>query len=516
MLRKLLVLTLLVFSVLTLSVACDGSKNGSTVGFTLSELPDIGKFNPKSSPTFFGEALTSFVPNDGYGLLVPYFGGKFDYKLVGEKSEGNVSETPFFTAPLFGLCTADGKIVTAPIFEGIEFCDGFYLCEIFNRNAAWEKRYSSDSSYTPCGQALIIPSDGSSVAELEIVRRNIYYCGDGIFAYTPKTENGVNSAEEVFCNAKGETLHSERVGLQTVKFFGGIALLFGFGKNERGEEITVPRFVDTSFETVSVPVEADTLDCGFFSVGDGRGNFGVTDGKNMLLPLEYDAVFGDENGVVALKGTNAYAFDSEMKPLGTFAVGGDGLKNNVIDAAVIGPDTIFVETVYTGSFLLSLSGKKVGRDVEGSVFFPEYEIYAVSFNKYAAVFDSGLNEIYRVGSGYYCHGRTPRFDVPVFFNSDLTEAVVYNPSDGKAKTFSLYMPYYAFGKNLTLATGSPEKRNLALTDPVTGETKTRFDGFVRVFGSAVGTLVGYNLDGLAVTADENFKVLCRTPLNETD
>ena len=77
----------------------------SPVSFRLEKLPDIGKYRQKKAECFYAAPLREFRASDDYGALLPYSLGSnpAGYGAIGR----------------YGFMTADGKIVTAPIYESI-------------------------------------------------------------------------------------------------------------------------------------------------------------------------------------------------------------------------------------------------------------------------------------------------------------------------------------------------------------------------------------------------------------
>lgn len=73
--------------------------------FRLKELPDIGKYKTKAAACFYDAPLREFRTSDGYGALLPYSLGNqtAEYGAIGRS----------------GFMTADGRIVTAPIYESV-------------------------------------------------------------------------------------------------------------------------------------------------------------------------------------------------------------------------------------------------------------------------------------------------------------------------------------------------------------------------------------------------------------
>lgn len=517
MMRKIFSLLLAVAVFLTVFAACDNSDENPTKKptreFTLAELPDIGEYKPKGSPTYFDTALTEFVPDDGYGTLVPYLGDRSEYYLDEETAASRGFIGTYFVIPIYGLCTADGRIVTAPIYKSVEYRDGYYLLERFklaNISSFLSSVFVGDTDVTYS----IIPADGSFVTELK-THGTASYCGDGIFAYPYLVSR--DFVKTAYCTARGEILHFEKdevVGF-ALSFYNGVALEETFvSESADGESEYAYRFVDTSFNTVSSPAEAKDFRCGLFAVGNGHGKYGVTaNGKDMLLPVEYNGVFGDENGIVAVKGSTAYAFDPDMKSLGTFDIGGDGLKNNVEAARIVSPDAVCFSTSYTDTFLLTTSGKKqVLSDFYSVVFYPDYGVYTASFNAGGIVFDRDLNRVFVTPANYIVNYWESACNIPVFYDTSELSMLVFNPQSGETRSFE-FADYFSDFENFLL-TGSSKERTLALTDPVTGEQKTKVDSLARSLGTALGTLVFYDRGGYAYTVDENFNTVCCAPINE--
>ncbi len=73
--------------------------------FHLKELPEIGKHQTKQAAYFYDAPLREFKPSGRYGTLIPYAlsDSKSDYSSLGN----------------YGFMTADGKIVTGPIYESV-------------------------------------------------------------------------------------------------------------------------------------------------------------------------------------------------------------------------------------------------------------------------------------------------------------------------------------------------------------------------------------------------------------
>ena len=104
----------------------------------------------QGTPCFYGEPLMELIPATDYGLLYPYVGGMTQRELFGHE-------------PLLGLCTANGQIITAPIYGSyFRFTDGINTANLLH-NTAGEKSATGDQ---PC---TLYATDGSWALEFESV-----------------------------------------------------------------------------------------------------------------------------------------------------------------------------------------------------------------------------------------------------------------------------------------------------------------------------------------------------------
>ena len=76
------------------------------VSFRLPSLPDIGGYRQKKPTYFYDAPLREFEASDGYGTIVPYC----------VASNGEVGS--------YGFMTADGKIITDPVYSSISLLEG--------------------------------------------------------------------------------------------------------------------------------------------------------------------------------------------------------------------------------------------------------------------------------------------------------------------------------------------------------------------------------------------------------
>lgn len=108
------------------ATATDAAQSASVV-FQLDKLPELGPHRAKTARTFYDAPLKRFEPSEDYGLLIPYRLHSDDMLL------GSLGR--------FGLMTADGRIVTGPIYSEIAVwqMDGktYYraACHVFEESA---------------------------------------------------------------------------------------------------------------------------------------------------------------------------------------------------------------------------------------------------------------------------------------------------------------------------------------------------------------------------------------------
>ena len=115
--------------------ATDAAQSPFTA-FQLDALPEIGSYRPRTVRYFYDAPLQRFEPSEDYGLLIPY-------RLHSEdRMMGGLGR--------FGLMTADGRIVTGPIYSDVTvwqiYGKTWYraACHIFEENASPLPRWEED------------------------------------------------------------------------------------------------------------------------------------------------------------------------------------------------------------------------------------------------------------------------------------------------------------------------------------------------------------------------------------
>lgn len=181
---------------------------------------EIGSYISNEKYERLNDSYSDVVkPSDTYGKLVPYLGDviKFDYSSVVEafgdeetfelyargESDGDV-----FTLQTFGLCTAEGKIVTDPVYSQILYNDSYYLCtRLETRNNA--DIYAITDFVSEDGSIVVNNQDERPIYILNNTQIVTFY-GSGTYSYDFKTF--YNSEGKKLENSKGNDI--DRNGLR--------------------------------------------------------------------------------------------------------------------------------------------------------------------------------------------------------------------------------------------------------------------------------------------------------------
>ena len=123
--------------------------------FELPELPEIGEYDAVTVKRISPDYIDHFTPSDDYGILYPYASAP---RRFAPDYDEEYWEHDF----QYGLCTADGTVVTDPIYSEIEGQNGYYLL--------WQ--YAPDAENYYAAKCFCIPADGSSVRQLPVTRKN--------------------------------------------------------------------------------------------------------------------------------------------------------------------------------------------------------------------------------------------------------------------------------------------------------------------------------------------------------
>ena len=127
----------------------------------------------QGTPCFYGEPLQAMVPSPDYRFVYPYVGGM----VYDQYGGGRAYKVHSWKNELYGLCTAAGEIITAPIYSSyFRFTDGEHIANLLY-NTAGEKSALDDQ---PC---ILYPPDGSWVLEFEsvLMHQNVSVLTEGFF-----------------------------------------------------------------------------------------------------------------------------------------------------------------------------------------------------------------------------------------------------------------------------------------------------------------------------------------------
>ena len=136
------------------------SEQAVSSGFRLEELPEIGSYQSRTVKCFYEEPLPEFRASDDYGTVIPY-------RLA---SNGQV--------PSYGMMTADGRIITGPVYSSVGLLEGggrsVYSARLKTRFSGSPEEDDLNRSAYPenCLYQLILP-DGSKCRSLSEVTPSV-------------------------------------------------------------------------------------------------------------------------------------------------------------------------------------------------------------------------------------------------------------------------------------------------------------------------------------------------------
>ena len=494
--KKAVALFLLFIMLLTLFCACGkndetqptSSPDPTTWGFTLDELPDIGKYKSADSPRMFDEYVDNLIPRSDYGELVPYLGSVAQYESV-EDEDAYVSG---MIRGYYGLCTVDGVIVTDPVYASIEYCDGYYLLEKTLRD---EDIYLSDYS--------VIPKDGSSIFEFP-KKKYVVYRGDGVFSCGVFSVAVAVGSETAFYSATGEYLFTADGDSDVSSFFDGAALLTVYGSdmeyyiiNKSGKRIKKLEYGASVFTVFS----RDT-----FVVYGADGKSGLYRGAKQLLPCEYDYICTNSDGdILALKNNTFNIFDKNVKPVVSFDISGsftanyisfDGDLVSLRDRDIVYTFTgvsrkcDYVDELGNGLYLLHADSKQtvVDKNLKTVCDVPEdcRQIMFCGSEKYllCLINDDGSGDYYRL--------------------LDKNSGKLSNEKYQKLLNRKYLLKKNEDGSGFSVI--APDDLSVICT----------YDTFIDSVETSRGTLYVYDCDGYVWTVNSDWNVLCRTTMNLTD
>lgn len=324
--------------VLNLS-ACGGSSEKDEPGFLKFEntpsvlfIDDDGHIANRYNEN----RTTEFNPSPDYGGIMPFIGKYLTYKLTDKDGEHTV------TAPLYGLCTDDGKIIVDPIYnsaEKITLDDGNSFYQLYidsgvkNRSGkhwavaydgSWKIDLGKDSIYSG------ISGDGTLAFERTRVisknKTNHYYDfydlnGKKLFTFEPLQNKSDKNTSLISNFSDGFAAVNE------TKVDGKTTTNAGYYINKKGEK----RFSGFTF--------AGDFHKGYAIVADKDGLYGVinTKGEYLFEPSFKTINYNPDLGLFACEGDDKYTiYNTKKEAIKTiFAKNSDlkivGYENKIIE-----------------------------------------------------------------------------------------------------------------------------------------------------------------------------------------
>lgn len=198
------------------------TEEGTSV-FQLASLPDIGSYESKEKYEYFYDTpLDTFVPSDEYGSLAVYVVHRNYTDSFGHKSPWDV----------FGFMTADGRIITAPVYSVVTYAEnggvGFYIAQGDESGGTYD---TSDFVYT------LISADGSKT--LDGGNLTDSFTDGFILTHSADDRCRVYSPQfELICEFEQDIALTEGETAMTMNFAGKAGSNYVFyNRDDSGEEI---------------------------------------------------------------------------------------------------------------------------------------------------------------------------------------------------------------------------------------------------------------------------------------
>ena len=489
---------LLLFAVL-LALFCACKKNGETQptsssepttwGLILDELPDIGKYKSADSPRMFDKYVDNLIPRSDYGELVPYLGSVVQYETA-EVEDVYMSE---MIRGYYGLCTVDGVIVTDPVYDSIEYCDGYYLLG---------KNHSGDDTET--SETFLIPKDGSSIFEFP-KNKSVSYRGDGIFSCCEASYGAVDS-DTSYYSAAGKYLFTADESSSVSEFVNGTALLYAYGSDFKLEYYIINKSGKRIKKFEYGVAGAASTAPGEFVVYGADGKCGLYRGEKQILPCEYDSVCSDDYGnIFAVKNKTVTVFDENKKVKTTFDISGNfNAKRINLDGDLISVGDRNMVYNFTGASRQCDYADELGNG-----------LYLLHIGRKQTVVDKNLKTVCDVPED----GRPQAFFasekyIPCLFNDDGS-GYYYRLLDKNSGKLSAE-EYPELLNRKYLLKKNEDGSGFSVVAPDDLSVVRTYDTFIDSVETSRGTLYVYDCDGYVWTVDSDWNVLCRTTMNLTD
>ncbi len=518
--KKFFAATLLLCIAMTLN-AC---KKEVDPFLKLSSVPNAQiSVSTETVKRFFDYYNDTLTPSDEYGELVPFAGDILAYKST---KEGDQSKT---YQVLYGLCTADGRIVVDPVFDNAvtHKIVGGQLYELYVGSAEAkyaEKRLliASDGSWMmelpKNGNVSSISGDGRFVIERTVtVRRNkknvkiIYYDfynmanGKKVFTFDKKLTQAANTSFEIGNFSNGLAPVNVTVTTETA------------GKDKDGKNITIKNeersayFINTSGKKVFCEQTFTMVEEfweGLAVIQNTDGLWGVIkqDGTYLYEPQFKKINRNASAGYFACEGEDCY-YINDTNGQTAFNVYSENADINVIGTENI----IYKKTFnYSGKteFFSAVTGKAFVCNTTGQ--FPdansgEHGIFTCSYGSVTDVFDcfgNSIAEIVGFGEIKGVYG-----NIAVIGNADGNKTMVLNIATGEKSDWLdgvFAGPAHDNGKCIVLSSGG----KYSTFDIISNEVISQCE-YVKVWTLGNNSVLNVCDDGYVTLYGKDMNVLIR-------
>lgn len=464
---------------------------GDKTSFKLSYLPDIGEYKKEAAPKrWYEDYIDELKPSDEYGELSIYIGKISNYTIWDDYDESMEVDDE---RALFGFCTKDGTIVTDPVFDRIELCDGYYFY-----SKPVKKTYQSDGENMEFynDAFFLTPTDGSKVLQFKTDDAYGSYYGDGIFGF------GSGDIGDFF-DAEGNNLtqNSTEDSNYIRAMYGGAMICFSYGDSHQAY------FVDRQFKRTSDKTYEDLRHFfGDYFLAELDGKYGLVDKNDkVILPFEYDELFNnydneEHEAFAARKDSEIIIMDDDFKEL--FSVTPDNINFSPLG---ISDKTVVVDN----NKLYHKNGKVlIG---EENWFYNDDGIYSGIYGGKLTVVDDELNILEEFDAEYMSESVDKDNDIWILTkqldDGSKLESIAYNR---KTKEFIKDIRYngsYSDDSDLYYVKGEDGKYYAHRLS--NNEKLFPCSGIVFKVDTPSGELYGYENGDYTYTVNEKFEEILK-------
>ena len=279
--------------------------------FELPELPEIGEYDAVTVKRISPDYIDHFTPSDDYGMLYPYAAAPRAFAPDYDEEYGKHDFQ-------YGLCTADGTVVTDPIYSAIEAKSGHYLL--------WQLTPTEEDWYS--AKCFYIPADGSFVRLVPVEQRSdmvftteLLDNGNVLFSRDSKTsgllfpDGGVKYLVGFFSPAYGYLYGSDSTATILLDLNGDPLARVEWPASLRG--VSDRRMILQSGAAYSlVDLNGNRLLPDEYAYVDFSENFVVTVAEERLGDFPYTVTVWDEN----LKALRRFGLPSIARIVGRYLI----------------------------------------------------------------------------------------------------------------------------------------------------------------------------------------------------